>query len=495
MGSPYLAGIDLGTSSLKAVIVDTDGTLLAMAQEYYGIDTPALGWAEQDVHGWLVAAVRALSQVADQAGIEQSELAAIGLSSQSHGVICLDAVGDALRPAIIWADQRSAKEVAEIQERVGKAKLAAWTGNPLAAGFMLPSWLWLQSHEPEMAAKTKQLLLPKDYLRYRLTNTVGAEPSDAGTSGLFDPITSRWSSDLLSALDIDASLLAPVSASDAIAGGLDHEIARQTGLASGTPVIFGAADQACQALGNGILDPGNVSSTIGTGGQLLAPTLVPAVDPELRLHLYNHIVPHLWWSMGAILSAGLSMTWLRDNILLDISYQEMADLAMDAQAGSEGLYFAPYLAGERTPHMDASARGGFVGLTLRHGRSHMCRAVMEGVVFAMRQGLEIMLELGIPVERVIASGGGTRHALWLQLQADIFNCSIQLTRTVEAAAVGAALLAGIGVGVYENAAEVVARTVRWSDTTVTADPKRVDVYNQAYEHFCQLYPALRCVTR
>ncbi len=259
-------------------------------------------------------------------------------------------------------------------------------------------------------------------------------------------------------------------------------------------MIFGGGDQACQALGNGILEPGDVSCTIGTGGQLLAPTRTTTIDPALRLHCYNHVVPELWFNMGAILSAGLSLTWLRDNFLLGISYQEMADLALQAPPGSDGLFFLPHLAGVRTPHMDPHARGAFIGLTLHHDRRHLCRTVMEGVVFALRQVLDLMIELRVPVERIIASGGATDHPLWLQLQADIFNRPIYLTKTTEAAAFGAALLAGIGVGVFADADDAVRQTVQWRDQVVQPQPQSVATYAVSYKTYKRLYPAIESVS-
>ena len=507
--SGALLGIDLGTSSLKSVIIDQEGRLLAHAFQEYSIDTPHPGWAEQDPAVWVRAMVETVRRAMSEAHIAPERIAGIGLSGQMHGMVCLDAEGDVLRPAILWADQRSAEQVAQVEREIGREQLAAWTGNPLDTGFMLASWLWLREHEPEVAKNTTHLLLPKDYLRYRLTGALGTEPSDAGSTGFFNPTTGAWSHPLLAALDIDPVLLPPVHQSAEIAGTppqsprqrreapkppLDFggtEGGREIGIPAGTPVVFGGGDQACQALGNGILTPGDLSCTIGTGGQLLAPTQTPTIDPELRLHCYNHVVPGLWYSMGAILSAGLSLTWLRDNILLDISYQEMADLALQAPPGSDGLRFLPHLAGVRTPHMDPRARGAFIGLTLHHDRRHLCRAVMEGVVFAMRQALDLMVGLGIPVERIIASGGATNHPLWLQLQADIFEQPIHRTQTIEAAAVGAAMLAGIGVAVYADAKDAVRQVVRWRDEVVEPKPANVSIYASAFDAYQQRCDALR----
>lgn len=490
MESEVLLGVDVGTSSTKAVLVGLDGVLLGRAAWEYAVETPRPGWAEQRPETWVAAAVDTMRRALTEAGIPAARVRAIGLSGQMHGTVCLDAHGRVLRPAIIWADQRTAAQVAGVYARVGRERLGAWTANPLATGFMLATWLWLREHEPDVATATAHLLLPKDYVRYRLTGEVGTEPSDASSTSLFDTQNRRWSAPLLDALGLDGDVLLPVSPSAAIAGGLRAEIAAATGLRPGTPVIFGGSDQAMQAVGHGVIAPGVISSTIGTGGQLFAPLRRPAYDPELRLHCFCHVLPDVWHLEAAMLSAGLSLKWLRDNVLPGSTYQALADAAMTVPPGAEGLFFQPYLAGERTPHMDPRARGSFVGLTLRHGRAHLARAVMEGVVFGMRQGLDVMLGLGVDAGRIVASGGATQHPLWLQLQADIFNRPLFRTQTVEAAAVGAALLAGVGVGAYADVGDAIAQAVRWSDAVVTPRSENVARYAALYETFVGLYPAL-----
>jgi xylulokinase len=345
-------------------------------------------------------------------------------------------------------------------------------------------------------------LLPKDYVRYRLVDAastvegaLGSEPSDACSTLLFDTAQRRWSSPLLETLDIDPSLLPPIYESAAVAGGLKAEIAAACGLRQGIPVVFGGSDQSMQALGHGVVEPGVVSCTIGTGGQIFAPTPQPVYDPSLRLHLFCHAAPKRWHLMAAILSAGLSLKWLRDNILETQSYQALAEMAAAVPPGAEGLFFLPHLAGERTPHMDPLAQGAFIGLTLRHHRGHVARAVMEGVVLALRQGFGLMQELDVPVERVVASGGGTNHPLWLQLQADILNQPIYRTFTEEAAATGAALLAGVGVGVYTDAHAACSQTVRWLDKVIHPNPANVAHYDTAFQTYCQFYPALKGVQK
>lgn len=490
MTSGVLMGIDIGTSSTKTVIIGLDGTLLGIAVREYAVETPRPGWAEQNPETWVSATLDTMRRALVAANIPAAQVQGIGFSGQMHGTVCLDARGRALRSAIIWADQRAAAQVAEVDARIGRERLAAWTANPLATGFMLATWLWLREHEPNIAVVTSHLLLPKDYVRYRLTGEIGTEPSDASSTSLFDTANRCWSVPLLDALALDARMLPPVAASSAIAGGLLPEIAAATGLRPGTPVIYGGSDQAMQAVGHGVVAPGVLSSTIGTGGQLFAPVARPAYDPELRLHCFCHALPDMWHLESAMLAAGLSLKWLRDNVMPGLSYQDLADAAASISPGAEGLFFQPYLTGERTPHMDPRARGSFVGLTLRHGRGHMARAVMEGVVFGMRQGLDLMLDLGVMPERIIASGGATQHPLWLQLQADMFNRPLYQTRTVEASAVGAALLAGVGVGVYADVVDAIAQAVQYVDTVVTPNPENAARYVPLSATYAALYPAL-----
>jgi xylulokinase len=484
-------GIDLGTSGAKTVIVDAQGSLLAACLSEYAIDSPHPGWAEENPDTWYNAVLGTMRAALLQANLPGEAITAIGLAGQMHTTVCLDEHRQPLRPAIIWADQRSKTQVDRVYRQLGPEKLAAWTGNPLATGFMLASWLWLQDNEPELCRATRTLLLPKDYLRMRLTGEIGSEPSDAASTLLFDPARTGWSAPLLDALHIDPNLLPPIHASAEVAGGLLPDAAAASGLRPGTPVVFGGSDQALQALAQGVITPGLVSCTIGTGGQLFASTFTPRPDPDLRLHLFNHALPQVWHVMAAILSAGLSLKWLRDSIFTGQDYDALADGAAQVPPASEGLFFLPYLAGERTPVMDPRARGAFVGLTLRHDRRYMVRAVMEGVVFALRQGLELMDGLGVPLERILASGGATRHPLWLQLQADIFNRPVYPSQTQEATARGGALLAGIGAGLYRDAQDACQRTVHFSEQPTLPNPETAAIYGEAYRAYCQLYPALK----
>jgi len=489
--APVLVGIDLGTSSLKTILIEPDGRMLACVAREYAVDTPRPGWAEQGPETWYQAAVETVHQALELSGIAPERVAGIGLSGQMHGTVCLDASGRSVRPAIIWADQRSVAEVEAINRNIGPEQLGAWTANPLATGFMLATWLWLRQHEPQTTCATRHLLLPKDYLRYRLTGELGSEPSDACSTLMFDTARRCWSAPLLDAMDIDRGVLPAIHESAEIAGVLGVGFAASSGLPAGTPVVLGGSDQAMQAIGNGLVSPGMVSSTIGTGGQLFAPILHPTHDPALRLHCFCHALPDLWHLEAGILSAGLSLKWMRDSLFDGASYQLLSDEASQVPPGAEGLLFAPYLAGERTPHMDPHATGSFVGLTLRHRRAHLVRAAMEGVVMALRQGLELMLELGVSADRVVASGGATRHPLWLQMQADVFARPIHRTRTTEAAALGAAALAGVGVGIYPTVRAACARLVQWDDGVVQPVAANVELYERIFPAFCAMYPALR----
>ena len=486
-----LAGIDIGTSGAKSVLIDQDGKLLAWAGQEYALDAPHPDWAEQNPQVWLDAAQYTLCRCLQESGLAPNQVAGIGLTGQMHSLVCLDESGAAVRPAIIWADRRSRKQVQELTDRFGRQNLAAWTGNPLATGFMLASWAWLCQEEPAAAARTRWLLLPKDEVRYRLTGQIGSEPSDASSTLLFDPHQRTWSRPVLEQVGLTLDQLPAVHESAEVAGGLLPGFARACGLMSGTPVVFGCSDQTAQALSQGVIRPGLVSCTIGTGGQVFAPAAEPVHDPDLRLHLFCHALPGVWHLESAILSAGLALRWLRDQLWPGSNYNDLADAASGVEAAMDGLFFLPYLAGERTPHMDSSVRAAFAGLSLQHTRAHMVRSAMEGVVFALKQGLDLMLGLGVPLERLVVSGGGTRHPLWLQLQADIFGQAVYPSQAAEATGRGAALLAGIGAGIFSDVQDAVARTLQPGLAPTLPRPEMVERYASAYQRFCALYPALK----
>ncbi|HWQ05094.1 MAG TPA: xylulokinase [Longilinea sp.] len=484
-----LLGIDLGTSGLKAAVLDEKGLLLASAGKEYAINSPHPGWAEQNPHIWYDAACIAVRQALSAASLRAEQVEAVGLAGQMHSLVCLDERGAAVRPAILWADQRSKVQVDRVTGQLGREELAACAGNPIAAGFALSSWLWLLENEPGTVLHTRWLLQPKDFLRFQFTGVIGSEPSDASATLLFDPHIRAWSPALLKIAHLSTDQMPPLGASADICGGLTRQAASDLGLRVGTPVVFGGSDQAVQALGQGIIEPGQVSASIGTGGQWFAPLAQPVHDPLLRLHLFCHVLPSLWHLEAAMLTAGLSLRWLRDQILPVSSYAELADAAAGVEAALDGLFFLPYLAGERTPHMDPGATAAFIGLTLRHGRPALARAVMEGVVFAMRQGLDLLGELGVRPEAVLSSGGANRHPLWLQLQANISNLPILPAANPEATARGAALLAGVGSGHFTSFMDAI-HTVPAPASAILPDPGAVEKYDRAYHDFKQLYPAL-----
>ena len=486
---PTLLGIDIGTSAVKAVLIDPEGTVLGVAGCEYPIEQPLPGWAEQDPEAWWQAACDAVHGALAAAGAAH-EVAAIGLSGQMHGTVLVSPAGRPVRPAIIWADQRSQAQVERATRQLGLRRLGRLAGNRLAVGFTASSLLWLLEHEPEALAASDKVILPKDYVRLRLTGEVATEVSDASATLLFDVARRCWSRELVTAWKVPHWLLPKVLESTAIAGELTREAADELGLRAGIPVVAGAADQACQAVGSGLIDPGLASCTIGTGGQLLTALTAPTPDPELRLHTFCHAIPGRWYSMGAILSAGLSLSWFREHFAPGASFEELAAEAAGIPAGCEGLLFLPYLAGERTPHFDPQARGAFVGLTLRHGRAHAVRAIMEGVCFALRDALEAMREFGPgPAQIVAAGGGGTSHP-WQEILAAVLGLPVTVARGPERTAVGAAVLAGLGTGLYRDAVEARARTVRYAPP-IEPRPDDVARYQELYHAYRGLYPALK----
>ena len=482
-----LLGIDIGTSGTKSVLIDTKGQILSIAHRTYTFDTPHAGWAEQDPEIWWQATAGTIREALDGVGIAPSKIRGVGFSGQMHGLVPLDEDRRPIRPAILWADQRSASQVRWIYDRVGRERLARLTGNPVATGFMAASLLWMRENEFDQFRQIRTVMLPKDYIRMRLTGEIGTDSTDASSSLLFDTAGRQWSVELLDLLDLDRGMLPDVGESQALAGKVTEDAARSTGLSQGTPVVLGGGDQPMQAVGNGLVSPGVASSTIGTGGQFFTPAERPAYDPELRTHTFCHAVPGMWNIMGASLCAGMALRWFRENVADGISFEELSDAASSVSPGSEGLIFLPYLVGERTPHMDPNARGMFFGLTLQHTRAHMVRAIMEGVTFALRDSMEIFRGLGLRMDRILASGGGARSPVWRQIQADVFGRKLYTTSVQEQASLGAALVAGAGVGIYTSVVEACRKAVRTDDTPTDPDPKRAERYDRMYEIFQELY--------
>jgi xylulokinase len=469
-----LVGLDVGTSGVKALRLSPEGEVLARAEEEYPLSTPQPGWAEQDPEGWWRAAEAALARLGGE------EIAGIGLSGQMHGLVALDEEKRVLRPAILWNDQRTAAECAEIENRVGLRELVRLSGNRALPGFTAPKLLWLRRHEPETYARIAHVLLPKDYVRLRLTGELATDVADASGTLLLDVARRRWSEELLQALEIPAEWLPPLLESPAVAG--------RTG--DGVPVAAGAGDQAAGALGVGVDRPGPLSVVLGTSGVVFAALPGFAADPEGRVHVFCHAVPGGWHAMGVMLSAAGSLQWLRRVVGPDEPYDELVAEAERWPPGSEGLTFLPYLAGERTPHVDPSARGAFVGLELRHDRGALVRAVLEGVAFGLRDCLELLRGLGVDVEVARVSGGGARSDLWLTIVASVLGVPLERTAAEEGAAFGAALLGGAAGGVFPDVHEAVSATVRVMHR-IEPEPAWIEPYAAAYDRFRSLYPALR----
>jgi xylulokinase len=479
-----LIGVDVGTSGTRALAVTTDGELVAEANRPHELLTPRPGWSEQDPGEWWDAAQAALAEVAAAA----EDVVGLGLTGQMHGSVFLDAAGEVIRPALLWNDQRTAAECVEITERVGAERLLEIAGNPALTGFQAPKVLWLARHEPDAYARVASVLLPKDYVRLRLTGEQATDASDAAGTLLLDVRARDWSPAILDALAIPREWMPAVHEGPEVTGTLRDDLAAELGLPRGLPVAAGGGDNAAAAVGVGVVREGSLSSSIGTSGVIFSHRDAFAPDPSGRVHAFCHAVPGAWHLMSVTLSAGGSLSWWRDQLGGD--FDALVAEAEAVEPGAEGLVFLPYLTGERTPHLDPDARGGFVGLTVRHGRGHLTRAVMEGVAFSMRDGLEIMRDLGTPDDDVRAVGGGARSPLWLQLQADVYGRPIRRTVIDEGPAYGAALLAGVAAGAFADVGDAAAR-VRLREEVTEPDPERARRYAELYGVYASLYPALR----
>jgi xylulokinase len=460
-GEATLVGLDVGTSGVKALALSRIGDVVARSERFYRLSTPAPGWAEQDPEDWWRAAEAALQDL----GVRPS---AVGFSGQMHGLVVLDDEQRVLRPAILWNDQRTAAECAEIEQRVGTAGLIELTGNRALTGFTAPKLLWLRRHEPDVYARIRHVLLPKDYVRLRLTGEQAIDVADASGTLLFDVRNRRWSDEVLTALEIPRMWLPPVHESTEIAG---------------------AGDQAAGALGVGVVGLGRLSVVLGTSGVVFAALPAYRADSEARLHTFCHAVPDTWHTMGVMLSAAGALQWFRA-VAGDVSHEELLREAESAPPGAAGALFQPYLAGERTPHADPDARAAFVGLTHRHDRGALARAVLEGVAYALRDSLELLRELGVDAVAARVSGGGARSDLWLRIVASVLGLPLERTSVDEGAAYGAALLGGIKEGVFADAHEAVATCVRVRGI-VEPDAGWQAEYGDGYARYRELYPTLR----
>lgn len=486
----HLLGLDIGTTGAKALLCDVHGRLLATATAEYPLYTPHPLWSEQDPADWWRGAQEALRAVVARAGVDARQIAGLGLTGQMHGAVFLDEPGQVIRPALLWNDQRTAAECAEITERVGAARLIEIAGNPALTGFQAPKIVWLRNHEPENFARVAQVLLPKDYIRWRLTGVSGADAADAAGTLLLDLRTRDYSAEILDKLEIPRAWLPRVFEGPEVTGTLRAEIAAALGLPAGLPVIAGGGDNAAAAVGTGIVRAGAVSSSIGTSGVVFAHADEIALDPQGRLHTFCHSVPGRYHLMAVTLSAGGAFRWLRDTLGKAAGYDEMTAAAATVPPGAEGLLFLPYLTGERTPHLDPLARGAFVGLTARHTPAHLIRAVMEGVVYSLRDGLEIMRGLGVPITQVRATGGGGRSPLWRQMQADIYGAEVVTLMAEEGPAYGAALLAGVGTGQFVDVNAAVEQCVAVAGQTSPKAQAQAR-YEPVYAVYRGVYSQLR----
>jgi xylulokinase len=494
----YLVGIDVGTSGTKTVLFDTEGKKIAGKMIEYPLHAPHPAWAEQDPKDWWEACKKSLRYVTSK--VDTSKIRGVSLSGQMHGSVFLDRNNQVIRNCILWCDGRTHKECDEIYRRVGRAKFHRWTANPALTGFTAPKVLWLRNNEPANFRRLETLVLPKDYIRYLLTGEICMEVSDAAGTVLFDVAKREWCAPLMKALDLDMSILPPVLESQEVAGTVTKEAARATGLKEGTPVIAGGADNTCGAIGTGVVKEGRVLCSLGTSGIIFAPSGTMRRDPSLGLHSFCHSVPNVWYLMGCMLSAGMSLRWFRDRMAGEETaqaqrrktdvYDILMEKAQTAPLGSEGLIFLPYLMGERSPHGNPHAKGVFFGLTFRHGKEHIIRAIIEGVTFGLLDSLEICRDLKVKIGEIRATGGGARSKFWLQTLADVFGKEVVTVNTEEGPALGAALLAGVGAGVYPSVIEATDQVVKVTGS-FKPDRKRHSAYREQYELFHSLYPLLK----
>lgn len=488
----YCLGIDVGTGGSRAVLIDSAGQIVASETiEHVPFASPETGWAEQGPDDWWRASAAAIRAVLSKDNINSESISAVGLSGQMHGAVLLDEKDRVIRPSIIWCDQRSDIQCRQLTEQIGASRLIELTCNPALTGFTLPKVLWVKEHEPEHWRRIRSLLLPKDYVRFRLTGEKATDVADASGTLLLDVSARRWSNTMLEAAELNDSVLPALFESQQITGTVSESASAETGLRPGTPVVAGAGDQAAGAVGMGIVKPGSVSATIGTSGVVFAATNNPALDPLGRVHTFCHAIPNRWHVMGVTQGAGLSLRWFRDQFGGD-SYEDLTADAAKVPAGANNLLWAPYLMGERTPHLDPNARAALVGLTASHTRGHIVRAVLEGVAFSLRDSFEIFGEMNVPVESIRLGGGGARSKLWRQIQADIYRHPVDIVQAEEGAAYGAALLAGVGGGLWKSVDDACADVVRVVDR-IEPNPAAVKVLDRLYRSFRELYPALRKV--
>jgi xylulokinase len=484
-------GIDVGTGGTRVLVVDERGKIRAgvtAPHEEIRMERPL--WAEQRPDDWWQAAAQAIRGALAEAHIAGRDVRGIGLSGQMHGLVILDRDNNVIRPALIWCDQRSQAQVDSINREVGSANVLSYTANPVLTGFTLPKLLWVRDNEPERYDRVRKMLLPKDYVRFRLTGEFATEVSDASGTSLFDVVRREWSARMIEALALDGTILPKCYESVEVSGTISQAVAGLTGLSAGTPVVGGGGDQAASAVGNGIVEPGLVSCTLGTSGVVFAHLEQVAYDPSGRVHTFCHAVPGKWHVMGVTQGAGLSLQWLRNQLAPGTDYDALTAEAAKSPAGANGLFWLPYLMGERTPHLDATARGGWIGITARHTRADLIRSVIEGVSYSQKDCLEIIEQLGATVNSIRISGGGGKSAFWRQVLADILEKPVVTLETQEGSAYGAALLAMVGTGAYASVPEA-CRGVSREIGSVCPRAQESNLYQDGHAIYRSLYPALK----
>lgn len=486
----YFLGIDSSTTATKALLMDAEGQVVGVASAEYGYETPRPLWSEQEPALWWTATISSIRQVLAETGVAPDAVKGIGLTGQMHGLVLLDADGQSLRPAILWNDQRTGAECDEMRAIIGKQRLIATTGNDALTGFTAPKILWVKNNEPAIYSRIAHILLPKDYVRLQLTGEYATDKAGASGTQLFDIRQREWSGDVVAALGIDPVWLPRTFEGTAVTGYLTPSAAQSIGLPAGIPVVGGGGDQAANAVGTGAVVDGVVALSLGTSGVVFASSDQPIVEPDGRLHAFCHAAPGKWHLMGVMLSAAGSLRWFRDTCAPGVDFETLLAEAAAAPPGSDGLLFLPYLTGERTPHPDPLARGAFVGLTVRHTRAHLTRAVLEGVAFGLRDSFELMKAAGLAdVAQVRVSGGGTRSPLWRQILADVLQAEMATINTAEGAAYGAALLTAVGLGVFASVPGACEQVIRVTGRTAISE--EAALYEQPYALYRQLYPALK----
>ncbi len=485
----FFIGIDSSTTATKALLMNEHGSVVGVASSEYSFETPHPLWSEQSPSLWWTGTVESIRQVLAKTNVDVSAIKGIGLTGQMHGLVLLDEKGEVLRPALLWNDQRTAAQCDAIRARLGRERLIQITGNDALTGFTAPKILWVQEHEPEIWKRVRHILLPKDYVRYKMTGEFAIDCADGAGTILFDLKKRSWSQEVLTALDIPFEYLPKVYEGTDITGALLPNVAAELGLPAGTPVIAGGGDQATSAVGTGAVSAGVASLSLGTSGVVFVTTDTPAIEPEGRLHAFCHSVPDKWHFMGVMLSAAGSLRWHRDTFAPNTSYDQLLEPAANIQPGSEGLIFLPYLTGERTPHPDPLARGAFVGLTVRHALPHMTRAVLEGVSFGLRDSFELIKNAGVgKIKEIRITGGGAKNALWRQILADVFDIELATVSSVEGSAFGAALLAAVGTGAFPDVQTACEKAIQV--TGVTKPSANSALYNELYPIYRDLYPSL-----